>query len=216
MPYVLDINTGKPKFYQRLNDTPSFGGIKTKNNDGVEYLNTYWDDLRFPFMGQQLDTASGRIDYSYSELGIGFQNNTRYTEEPICMIVQMPHAWKLESAVHPHLHFIQNQNASPNWMIEYRVYKNGAAVPSTWQKSIGSLVYSYTSGSIIQKCIFTEIDMTGIDSVSSFIDVKLYRDTGNASSLFTGSDPYTGTAIAKEFDIHYEIDMPGSRDQYIK
>lgn len=181
------------------------------------YRDTFWDDLRFPFVGQRVDISAGRIDYDFAEVGVGFQDNTRYPEEVICILAQLPHKWKQETNIKPHIHYIQNQNATPNWLLEYRVYENNTVVPSSFTKSTGSDLFTYPgSGSILQIHVFPEIDMTGIDSVSALIDFKFYRDTANTSTEFSGSDPYSGTALSKEFDLHFEIDRPGSREEYTK
>lgn len=176
-----------------------------------------WDDLRFPFTGQRIDTSAGRVDYDYTELGIGYQSNALYPTDVVGMICQMHHRWKLESTVRPHLHWFQNANNVPNWLLAYRKYKNGDAIPASWTLVISSgESFTYSSGTILQITTFGDIDMTGIDTVSDFIDFKLYRDTNNVSTLFAGADPYSGTALAKEFDIHYQIDSSGSNEEYVK
>lgn len=176
-----------------------------------------WDDDKFPLSGRNLDISSGRIDYDYTDLGVGFQDNARYAAtEQISIIGQMPHHWLFGSNVRPHLHWIQNQDKTPNWLLEYRIYENGATVPSFTSVKCASSVFSYTSGSILQICSFPEIDCSTIDSVSAFIDFKLYRDTGNTSTLFTGADDYSGTALAKDFDYHYQVDSTGSLGEFTK
>lgn len=45
-----------------------------------------------------------------------------------------------------------------------------------------------------------------IDTVSSVMDIKIYRD----------DDIVTGDVLVKEFDIHYEINTPGSREEFTK
>ncbi len=191
--------------------------ITTTGDNAIEYEDTLWDDMRFPFIGRNIDTTSGRLDYDYAEMGVNFQSNARYavTEQVSC-ICQMHHDYKLESQIHPHLHWFQNANNIPNWLLVYRKYRNGDAVPSTWVEAVSTPVVSYTSGTILQISNFPLIDMTGIDTVSGFVDFKLYRDTANASGLFAGADPYSGSALSKEFDIHYQRDMPGSRSEFTK
>jgi len=65
----------------------------------------------------------------------------------------------------------------------------------------------------------TEFDIItpqDIDTVSSILDVKFYRDTENVSGLFTGSDPVAAASTVKEFDIHYQMNQMGSLQKYIK
>ena len=100
-------------------------------DDGNLVLNdTAWDDLRFPFIGRNIDVASGRIGYDYAELGINFADNSRYAAtEQVSMIAQFSHAYKFESAVTPHLHWVQSSADIPNWLFVYRKYLNSEAVP---------------------------------------------------------------------------------------
>ena len=129
--------------------------------DNIETLK--YDDLRFPAIGRNVDVSAGRIDYDFTELGIGFANNSRYTEEVIGHIIQMPHAWAEGTAVNPHIHWIQNQEAVPNWMISYRIYNNGETPPVSWTQAIAAAPsLTYTSGSIAQISGFPSISMTGI------------------------------------------------------
>ena len=46
--------------------------------------------------------------------------------------------------------------------------------------------------------------------ISGFFEVKVYRDSANASALFAGADPYTVAAQLKEADVHYQKDSLGS------
>ncbi len=178
---------------------------------------TAWDDLRFPAMGQSLDSTTGRLDYDFEECGVGFAANARFTEEPLCFICQMPHSKLHGSAVHPHIHWIQNQAADPNWLIQYRVYNNGEAPPA-WQlaKPSTTRTFPYVAGNLLQITKFPAIPAPADESVSAFIDVRLFRDSANTSTLFTGADAYAGTALLKELDHHILIDSLGSRDEYVK
>lgn len=177
-----------------------------------------WDDLRFPFFGRRLDRTSGHLDYDLAELGVNFDYTSRYNDlDMIGIIAQLPHNKKLGSNLRPHAHWIQNQDECPNMLMKYRIYDNGEAPPPTWiEVAYDSLVYAYVSGSILQIVKFPEIDMSSEVAVSSFVDIKLFRDTANTSGKFAGADPYTGDALMKEFDFHYEINQMGSRQEYIK
>lgn len=177
-----------------------------------------WDDLRFPFMGQKLDTSSGRIDYNFAELGVDFADNARYAvTEQISIIAQFGHDWKTGSAISPHIHWAQSSADMPNLLIEYRWYDNGDLIPATWTKvAVGDNAFAYSSGTLAQ---LSEFDITvpvGIDAVSSLLEIKFFRDVANDSTLFSGSDPLTGNALVKEFDIHYQRDSNGSNQEYYK
>jgi hypothetical protein len=177
---------------------------------------TRWDDLRFPAVGQQVDTSSGRLDYDYINCGINFAVNARYSEEPLCHVVQIPHNKQFGTALKPHIHWEQNSADTPNWLLEWRWVNNGE-LRGTYQLSAhSSNVFPYVSGNLQQITTFPEIPAPVRESVSSILDVKLYRDSANTSTLFSGSDTYSGPALLKEFDIHYQIDSFGSTEEYSK
>ncbi len=184
---------------------------------GLRLSDTSWDDLKFPASADRLDVAATRYSYDYAELGISFNANARYPNEVVGHIVQMPHHWKEGSSIQPHVHWVQSQAAVPNWLIEYRPYGNGDSVPASFTQAIANApVFTYPgSGSILQISTFPNIAMTGL-LLSSFIDVKIYRDTTNASGLFAGADPVAAGVLLKEFDAHYEADSFGSDEEFIK
>jgi hypothetical protein len=177
---------------------------------------TFWDDAKFPVTGDRIDTSSGRLDYDYDKMGVGFQNNARYPEEPVAIIAQMSHAYALGTPIRPHLHWIQEQADVPNWLMEYRIWPNGEPIPSFSLQIPSHHIFTYTSGSILQITTFPEIDMSAINKVSAFLDIKIFRDTANSSGLFTGADPIGSTVVLKEYDHHFLTDSPGSVREFVK
>jgi len=178
---------------------------------------TNYDDLRFPLQGQRLDTSSGRIDYNYDECTVDFALNARYPNEPICFVSQMPHAKAISTKVHPHLHWIQEEANVPNWVMAYRWYSNNDVVPAVWTLAKYSVnTFTYVAGDLAQITTFPDINAPELEGISSILDIKLFRDSANTSTLFAGADPYTVVAKAKEFDLHYQINSVGSGEEYTK
>lgn len=163
-----------------------------------------WDDLRFPATRLR-QGASLKPDFDETNMGLLFPQNDN--TEIAYIVSQMPHRYKLESALLPHIHYVQDEADEPVFKIDYRIYKNGEDPTGSFTTiSANNFVYTYTSGSILQIVSFPEIDMTGIDSVSAMIEFKLYRDDNVVS----------GDVLLKEFDIHYQVDGDGSRMEYVK
>jgi len=176
-----------------------------------------WEDMKFPFFGRRLDRTSGHLDYDLTELGVKFDSTSRYNDNDIIgLIAQVSHQWKIGTNFRPHIHWIQNQNKVPNIIIKYRLYDNGHAVGSWQVVKWSSLAFTYVSGSILQIIKFPEIDMSSIEGVSSFLDIKIYRDSSDSAGLFGSSDSYSGDVLLKEFDIHYQVDGNGSDQEYVK
>lgn len=193
--------------------------IETAGNIKLNGDATQWDDLRFPLVGQRLDVAAGRIDYNYDDCTVDFQDNALYAGDPVCFIAQMSHSKELGSAIELHLHWFQNQNQTPNWLLAYRWVNMGEsaiAVGSEILLKWTSNAITYTSGTISQLTEFGNITKPTTDTISSILQIRLFRDSNNASTLFAGADPYTGDAQAIEFDIHYIKDGFGSNQEYVK
>lgn len=178
----------------------------------------FWDDISTQVTGRQLDSSSGRINYNFATGAIDYQDNARYPDENVGGVMQMKHRWRSGSSLHPHIHWNQNQDAVPNWLLAVKKAQNGAAVPGSFDlyaPSNGN-VYTYPgSGSIVQITSFPELDMSGI-TLSGWVDYFLYRDTGNDSGLFAGTDPYTGDASLRELDFHFSGDTIGSVSPFSK
>lgn len=170
-----------------------------------------WDDSRFPAVGQQLDNPAGRVDYNYTENTVDFQSNAT-SADTINMVCQMTHKFKTNSDIHPHLHWVQNQDDDPAWRIDYRIYGNGDQVPSftTAVSPSNARVFTYVSGNLFQISEFPPIGLSGYPGIGTSwtMDIKLYR--------VGASDSYTGDSSVKEFDIHHQIDSNGSDQEFTK
>lgn len=161
--------------------------------------------------------VGARITEDLSEGTIIFAANCQIADDYVITNVQLNHDRVLQGAVHPHLHFFQNQNNIPNWMIQYRWHENGAAKTTSWTPAKwSSIATTYTSGTILQIAEFGTINPPSNSNVSPIIQFRILRDTDNDSTLFTGVDPYTGPAHALMFDVHLQIDSLGSTDEYVK
>jgi len=180
-------------------------GIKASGPVPIEYTDTVWDDLRFPTTSTKIGTNL-KPDFDQTNIGLLFPENDQ--AEVIYMNVQFPHKRKNGSNISPHIHYIQDGLTAATFVMEYRWYKNGGPVPATWTtiESTGG-VFPYVSGTLLQIVSFPDIDGSALDTVSSMMDIKLYRKTG---------DGVAGDVLVKEFDIHYQIDSAGSKDEFTK
>jgi len=169
-----------------------------------------WDDVRNSAMRTKLGT-NNKPDFDYTNLGLLFPQNDE--SEIIYISDQMPHAWSgsdgARTAIHPHIHYIQDEAGVPIFELQYRFYNNGTAPPSftTIDTSAGDgQVFSYSSGSLLQIIRFPAIMLVGMSS-STWYDMLLYRQTG---------DGVSGDVLVKGFDWHAEFDSLGSRGEYAK
>jgi len=163
-----------------------------------------WDDLRFPFTRDKQGQSS-LPDYDFTNMGLLFPENG--ASEIVYLHAQFPHRMLLGSDIYPHIHYVQDVADEPVFKMDYRWTKNGDDPTGSFTTiSASTFAFAYTSGSILQIVAFPAIDGSGIDTVSSMMDIKIYRDDTSVS----------GDVLTKEFDIHYQIDDRGSREEYTK
>ncbi len=178
--------------------------IDTTNSYRMYGSATVWDDLAFESSQLKSVGNSDKPDYDVSNLGLLFPQND--TTERVGHICQMPHRWKEGSSIYPHVHWIQSGADSATWKIKYRVYSIGEAVPSAWTIiTSNNHAVTYSSGNIQQLATFPAISMTG-KTISCIVDIILYRK----------DNILTGDALMKFFDIHFEVDGLGSKDELSK
>jgi hypothetical protein len=188
----------------------------------------WWEDLRFPFnVAQNANTNNpsntitvGRIIQSPANSCIVYTSAARYDTDPVrdgdvmTVLAQLPHKWLAGTSLHPHIHWVQTNQISPNWLLGMRVIKNGEADTYRTSKlypSTGSItaegvsgeitflrglnVFPYSSGSLTQITTFWRFNKgtqtfisEGIDASdlteSSMIAFMLFRDKSNATGMF--------------------------------
>ena len=172
----------------------------------------FWDDLRFPSQGinppgaasdPSTETATGLKLFSGSQTNI------------LAGVAQMPHGWAEGSVVVPHVHWQKTTSAAGNvlWRFEYDNVVNPNEISLLTYANImdaAATVAGTPDDNTAQRNLissFGNLDMTD-KLISSCILWKLSR--------IGGSDSYGANARLVEFDIHYQIDLPGSFQQFIK
>ena len=188
-------------------DGGNYQNVDSKGQTRLYGDATQWDDLKFPATTLR-QGATTKPDFDPVDVGLLFPQND--SGEIVYIIAQMPHEWKLETDIHPHIHYVQDFDhtvTTPAFKMDYRWYKNGEDPTGSFTTiTANTFVFPYTSGSILQIVSFPAIDATGIDAVSSMLDIKLYRD----------DNVVTGDILVKEFDIHYQKDAFGSDTEFVK
>lgn len=139
--------------------------------------------------------------------------------------VQLPHDYKEGSTLYPHIHWssITALGATrPVWKLEYQWVN----LNENYSESVSGLLTGYrivqTGGGVESATLATLTDIrrsyitplgsiTGTGKkISSMLLLRLTRQTANIN------DQFDGGAFLMSFDIHYEIDSFGSKDEYVK
>ncbi len=164
-----------------------------------------WEDLRFPF-SRDKQGQTQKPDYDYTNMGLLFPQND--PTEIVYIIAQMSHKMLVGSNFIPHIHFIQSVADQPTFKLDYRWVKQGDddALKSFITITASTFTFAWVSGDLLQVAVFPEIDGSDVMDISSFLDIKIYRD----------DNVVTGDVLAKEFDFHYKVDGNGSEFELVK
>lgn len=169
-----------------------------------------------PLIGAKLESPASKIVTNAAEGTVTFKDSAALTDY-ISMPVQLNHDAKTGASVYPHIHWWQTTADIPNWLLQHRFQLNGSAKNTTWTDvKYASHAFTYTSGTLNQITAFGALALPEGAGVSTVLQLRLLRDTANASTLFAGADPLTGDVDAMFYDVHIEVDMLGSHGQYTK
>lgn len=178
-------------------------GTDCDNFEGTAAL-----DIDMTSSGNDPDWIAGFI--SAASVGIFTYLFSPTVRQEILFSMQTPHAMVLSSNIEPHVHWSPMDNSAGDvvWSLEY-----------SWQSTDGvfsptTTITTTSTASGVAKTHqledFSSIDGSGISGVSSMLLGRLYRNAANVA------DTYTGLAALLEVDFHYQIDTPGSKDEYTK
>ena len=172
---------------------------------------TLFDDLRFPASAINPPGAASDPDYDTGSGGWLFDAGTT---EVLYVIGQLPHRYKEGSTLYPHVHWEKTTSASGDvmWRLRYNWSRIGEVRTSLTTISGTSVVAATPDTDEADKHLITAFpDISGTSSqISDMLVMRLERVGGNAS------DTYGADARMIEFDIHYELDPGGSRQEFIK
>jgi hypothetical protein len=201
--------------------TTAKGGTTTDyvQNDanGIRLIGTatQFDDLSAGALTLQ-QTGPG-VSLNIPECSVDFTSTSNLSDY-VVQSIQLSHAWKLNSVIFPHIHFVQTTNAVPNFLLQYRWQIDGGATTTDWTNlKCNITAFSYSSGSLnqIAHTIGGITPPVGAN-LSDGLEFRVIRDTANTSGIFAGSDPVNATVRIKYFDIHIEKDSIGSNTEYSK
>lgn len=171
-----------------------------------EYLK--WDDLRAP---ATTISIFGFGDDPSRDSGDGCLLFSAAADERIFVIMQMPHDWKEGSNIIPHIHWspTNTNTGTTEWELEWQI----ANIDGTFSGSWSDDTLNDDGDGVTDKhqcASFSEIDMSG-HTLSCIIKFRLWRRGSTG-----GDDDYNANAKLLEFDIHYQKDSLGSREETTK
>ena len=207
-------------------DHPRFDYVTITGTNGTLNLEAaVWDDLMISVLAAKPGPANPPSFEKWKDNGAGSTGVYLYFFPPsaiddLFFCVQMPHEWKLGSEIHPHVHWIPKTtadgtpaNQKVRWGLEYTFVEIGGTFGNT------SIIYGADhlppdADVIAGKHYITSFSAitptASQDGLSSMMVCRLFRDSTNPA------DNYEHDAGLLQFDLHYQIDQMGSRQEFIK
>ena len=190
----------------------TYEGYQHFINLGVEGEGV-WDDLQFAV---QLANPVGLASDPSVSTDDGTLLFSHTIDNVIFVTAQIPHRWKEQSAIVPHIHWSKTTSDSGNvaWLCEYQAANVGSVFAGSWTElaTVTSTVAGTPDTNTADKHLissFGNLDMTGLN-ISAFIK---FRITRVATAV---EDTYGADAKVLGFDCHYRIDTNGSLGAFEK
>jgi len=191
---------------------------------------TVWNDINvYPDANSSAGNVPptwARFQRNGSSQGVFLWSFSNTTEQEVFFQVQLPHGYKEGTTLYPHVHwttFSTDPTGSVvEWALEYTIIKIGGTFGSTTIISGSTPIVAPTAAgqhSITPLGTITSGADPNDLKISTVLVCRLFRNAvGNNASLHSGTDIDTyGAGVALlGFDIHYESDMTGSRQEFIK
>lgn len=212
MPYYenrggfQDLRVGTPSNYFHVDKNGTVRLVGTA---------TTFEDLRIDGMSTRVGVTAPTDEVGFRGDAAFYSRNFVHNQaDEVQFSVQLPHAWKEGSAIHPHVHFspwAANEGAAAaKFIFEYYI----ANVNGTYPASPATFPVTKTwTDSNQWKHLIAGGDSAGIDmtgyTLSSILKVRMYRDNTVTNNL-------ADKVALLYIDIHYEIDALGSDSEYGK
>lgn len=172
-----------------------------------------WEDLRFPATAINPPGQAADPDFDFVNGGWLFGSGGT---ELLFFMAQLPHAWREETTLMPHVHWQKTTSAGGDvlWRFSYKWAPRATVMDAAFTDDDASTVAIGTpdNDTANEHLITPFSDLTAADKgISDMLACKLARIGGD------GADTYGADARLLEFDIHYQLsDPPGSRLEYTK
>lgn len=210
---ILNVLAERGLILPQLQNRDSDAGFSKIMSDGSPRLlenATQWDDLRIAVNSIGLGPSTNPPQQAAYKGGyiLAFEDEA-VNEDIVYFVAQMPHRWKEGTNIIPHLHWVGEDNTAGNvkWAFTYSWANLGDAFPAESELTVVD-----ANGETDVHNIASIGEISGKDkTLSSMLICSLRRNSTDSEDTLTNKDAYL-----LEFDIHYQIDSFGSREEYIK
>jgi len=177
----------------------------------VELDETVWEDLRVAAQNTKINPSKSEPAFVSWKDGLFLFRFLpgNDDDESVHFTVQLSHTYKEGTDIYPHIHWTPDNTDTGDvkWELEYS-WQN---VNGTFPASTSITVLDAADGTIDKHQVssFAAISGTG-KQISSMLVCRLTRLGDDIE------DDFTGNAFFLEFDLHFEVNTMGSRQEFIK
>jgi len=213
--------TGSPNWSRVLNSDVS-NGMAFQDDGSIIFFGTatVWDDIMIPGFATRSSTNAPTFDVFVNGTYINYFGDAgTNSENQVFFTVQFPHSWA-STTIFPHVHWSPETDpgvggAVVRWGLEYTWIEYNPTTPLTFPASTTVYVNATAPSASQKKHLigsFGSITPTSDqDGISSMMVCRLFRNSGNAADTYNSA-----RAGFLQFDIHFEKNTEGSRQEFIK
>jgi len=174
-----------------------------------------WEDLQTPSNSLRLDGTNPPVWTPYKSGQVLAFEDQAVNYQVVYWVWQLPHSYKLGSAIYPHIHTVPEDNTAGNvyWEFTYSIAAVNDAFPVAT-----SIFLTQVQPEVTDKHTYTSFDAipgsalpSESTDISTMIICSLARRSDDVLDTFTGKDVYL-----LEVDLHYERDTTGSYSILVK
>jgi len=142
------------------------------------------------FIGASVSPPASSVAYDYNENCLSFEPGgdiSQSTDRIIAHFIEYPQEGEIGNGLIPVLRFKQTNANNSEFKIQYRIQPDGGGpLVTAWTLLTADVtndgVYTYVSGSIIQKIKFPTISLVGAGDYPT-IDLRLARSDANVGNI---------------------------------
>lgn len=210
-----------PRYNRDVNVFGTISDYTVFETDGTMEANgaaACWRDELQSVIGAAITSPSADFQVNIPESSVTAEASARYPTDYLTTNWQINHDWELGSVIAPHTHWWQTTTNMPNWVLGYRWQKQGDIKTTSWTHiPWDANRATWTAGTLNQITGFPDITPpVGYGQVSDIVQVRLYRDVTNVSTLFAGAETSPVDQDIVNLDVHIQVNTLGSRQEYVK
>lgn len=174
---------------------------------------SHWDDARVAASAVSVGPLKAPPFASFTG-GLFTYTFETAKEQQVYFNIQLSHSWKQLTLLHPHYHWSPDaSNVGDETLrmgLEYTWAEINGVFPGTTTTIYTEDVGEFTALGHYVRGFDDGIDFTSVSSVSPMLICRLFRDGTDIG------DTLAANAHFLEFDIHFEVDAPGSIQPFSK